>query len=157
MAKRITGILCFCTAVFWGISSMAEMPGTDPGELWHYITKTDPYTQWNYWDDHRGMLPGDAPHGSLHKVFVNEKAYSANRRPLPHGAIQVKENYNMDEKLMAITVMYKIKGYNPEAGDWFWVKFAPNGTAAPFGKPKGCIGCHDVMADNDFVMVHEFE
>ncbi len=91
------------------------------------------------------------------EVFVNDKAYGSVGIPLTYGAIQVKENYNKDKKLMAITVMYKVKGYNSTAGDWFWVKFTPDGTAKPYGKPKGCVSCHGAVADNDFVMVHEIE
>jgi hypothetical protein len=36
---------------------------------------------------------------------------------LPAPAIVVKENYKSDKKLAAITVMYKVLGFNPEAGD----------------------------------------
>jgi len=28
---------------------------------------------------------------------------------------------------MPPTVMYKVEGYNPDAGDWFWVKYSPQG------------------------------
>ena len=90
-------------------------------------------------------------------MFVNNAAYNSTSAPLKYGAIQVKENYNKEEKLTAITVMYKIKGYNPEAGDWFYAKYTPGGMAKPYGKPKGCVSCHGAMADNDYVMVHDFE
>lgn len=153
--KKITGLVIFCLSVFMVTTSLAKMPGADPGELWEYITKTSPYTQWKFWDDHQGMLEGRAPHGPFHKVYVNDKAYSSSAAPLAYGAIEVKENYNKKKKLAAITVMYKVKGYNPKAGDWFWVKYSPEGRARPYGKVKGCIGCHG--ADNDFVTVHEFE
>ena len=53
--------------------------------------------------------------------------------------------------------MYKIKGYNPNDGDWFWVKYSPDGKADKAGKPKGCIGCHGTRANNDFILVHEFK
>jgi hypothetical protein len=35
----------------------------------------------------------------------------------------------MAGELKAITVMYKIKDYNPADGDWFWVKYSPDGKA----------------------------
>jgi biotin synthase len=35
------------------------------------------------------------------------------------GANAVLENYGKDKELKAITVMYKVAGYNPDAGDWF--------------------------------------
>lgn len=65
--------------------------------------------------------------------------------------------YSTSRELKAITVMYKVPGYNPKDGDWFWVKYTPEGTAGPFGKPKGCIGCHGTRANNDFILVHEFK
>ena len=73
----------------------------------------------------------------------------------------IKENYSPQKKLMAITLMYKQKGYNAEAGDWYWVKFmpdgkvaqmeAPNGKMMPVaGKAKGCIECHSGADGDDY-------
>ena len=121
--KKVTGMAIFFIAIFIGTSAMAKMPGADTAELWDYITKTSPYTQWKFWDDHQGMIEGRAPHGPLHKVYVNDKAYNSSSVPLEYGAMEVKENYNKAKELNAITVMYKVKGYNPADGDWFWVKW----------------------------------
>ena len=139
------------------MSGMKKMPGADPNELWEYITKTSDYTKWDFWPDHKGMLPGRQPHGSQHKVYVNDTALNSSKVPLEYGSIQVKENYNKASELKAITVMYKVKGYNSEDGDWFWAKFTPSGQAKPFGKPNGCIGCHGARANNDFVIVHDIK
>ena len=155
--RKITGFIILCM-VFLSVSvAKAEMPGPDPAALWKYITQTSPYTQWKFWKDHRGMLKGRQPHGSFHKVYVNDRAFTSSSVPLQYGSIEVKENYNRAKKLMAITVMYKVKGYNPENGDWFWVKYSPDGMAKPYGKPRGCLGCHGAKADNDFVIVHDFK
>ena len=71
---------------------------------------------------------------------------------MPEGAIIVKENYGKDQKtLMAITPMYRVKGYNPEGGDWFWGKYGPDGKIMASGKPKGCIQCHAAKKDNDWL------
>jgi len=155
--KKITGFVIFCLVIFMVTTAIAQMPGAKPKELWKHITKASPYTQWKFWDDHKGMLEGNEPHGSFHKVYVNDKAYGSSKAPLEYGAIQVKENYSKKKKLMAITVMYKVKGYNPKAGDWFWVKYSPKGKAKPYGKPKGCVNCHNAKAENDFIFVHNFE
>ena len=157
MVKKITGFIILCLSVLLVTSAMAEMPGADPKELWEHITKTSPYTQWKFWDDHRGMLEGNEPHGSFNKVYVNDKTYDSSSAPFKDGAIVVKENYSKKKKLMAITVMYKVHGYNPKAGDWFWARYTPKGKAKPYGKPKGCLGCHSGAADNDFIFLHEFE
>lgn len=63
-------------------------------------------------------------------TYVNGRAYRAIEKKsemLPVGSIVMKENYSPDKKLMAHTVMYKVKGYIPQGGDWFWAKYAPDG------------------------------
>lgn len=138
-------------------AAMAEMPGADPDALWKYITKDNPYTKWGFWPDHQGMQPGRAPHGALHKVYVNDRALKSTRPPVQYGAIAVKENYDKNKVLKAVTVMYKLQGYNPGDGDWYWAKYSPKGKADKHGKPAGCIGCHGTRANNDFILVHEFK
>ena len=74
---------------------------------------------------------------------------------MPNGAIIVKENYMPDGQLAAITTMYKVDGFNPEANDWHWVKFLPDGSVDMDGMAQGkvpmCIGCHSGRADNDYI------
>ena len=151
-----TGVLVTMACFLSGALASGEMPGSDPVSLWNYITKVSPYKQWSFWPDHQGMQPGRAPHGRLHKVYVNDRALNSVKPPVQYGSIEVKENYNKKRELKAITVMYKVNGYNPKDGDWFWVKYTPEGKAKPFGKPGGCIGCHGTRASNDFILVHEF-
>lgn len=47
--------------------------------------------------------------------------------------------------------MYKIAGYNPDGGDWYWAKYKADGTVEAAGQPKGCINCHRVQQDNDWL------
>lgn len=79
------------------------------------------------------MQPGRAPHGPLHKVYVNDRALNSVRPPVQYGSIAVKENYDKAKELKAITVMYKVNGYNPKDGDWFWAKYTLDGKAGRFG------------------------
>jgi hypothetical protein len=157
MKKTLFGIIMVSLCAILVAIAFAKMPDPDPDSLWNYITKESPYTKWSFWPDHYGMQPGRAPHGPLHKVYVNDRALNSPRPPVQYGSIEVKENYGKDKKLKAITVMYKVAGYNPEAGDWFWVKYSPAGKADKFGKPQGCVGCHGTRAKNDFILVHEFK
>ena len=150
------GFLIVVASFLSGSLTHAGMPGPNPADLWHYITKVSPYKEWSFWPDHQGIQPGRAPHGPLHRVYVNDRALNSPRPPVQYGAIQVKESYNKAEKLMAITVMYKVPEYNPKDGDWFWVKYTPKGKAKPFGKPAGCVGCHGTRVKNDFILVHDF-
>ena len=157
MKKIIIGMAVFIVFAISGASVYAEMPGPDPGALWNYITVESPYQNWSFWPDHQGMQPGQAPHGPFHKVFVNDLALNSSKAPVQHGSIEVKENYSKAGELVAITVMYKISGFNPDDGDWFWVKYSPDGKADVAGKIAGCIGCHGTRASNDFILVHEFK
>lgn len=157
MKKVVMSIIALFVVTVLSALAFAKMPSAAPNALWEHITKESPYTQWSFWPDHQGMQPGRAPHGPLHKVYVNERALNSSRPPVQYGSIAVKENYGKDKELKAITVMYKINGYNPDAGDWFWVKYSPDGKADKFGKPAGCVGCHGTRAKNDFILVHEFD
>jgi hypothetical protein len=156
-SATIAGVVAIVACFLAGPLAFADMPVPDAAALWHYMTETAPYKEWGFWPDHQGMQPGRAPHGPLHQVFVNDRALNSPEPPVQYGAIQVKESYNKAKELKAITVMYKVNGYNPENGDWFWAKYTPDGKVTSSGKPKGCIRCHRVRAKNDFITVHEFK
>ena len=155
--KKYFTIATLVAFLMLAAAGRAEMPGPDPDALWQYITRESPYIQWQFWPDHQGLQPGKAPHGPLHKVFVNDRALKSKRLPLQDGAIEVKENYSPDKALLNVTVMYKVKGYNPDGGDWFWARFSPQGKADRFGKPAACIGCHGIRDYNDYLLVHVFK
>ena len=71
---------------------------------------------------------------------------------MPNGAIVVKENYGEDkETLMAVTPMYKVQGYNPDAGDWFWAKYGPDGKVETAGKVESCIDCHNAGKAGNYI------
>lgn len=150
MKAVILGVMVALLCI--GGTAVADDHFPDPNELWKTITEKDPYRDWGFFPDHQGMLGGSAPHGQFNAVYVNDIAAKAGH-PKGPGAIIVKENYNADKKLVAYTVMYKVKGYNPEAGDWFWAKYDPDGTTLMAGKPKGCIACHTAAQTTDYIMV----
>jgi hypothetical protein len=136
------------------LGAAGKLPPTDGAKFWTYITETEPYLGWGYWPGHYGIYPGKSPHGAFLKIYANGIALKAARegKPMPHGAIIVKENYGKDKKsLMAVTPMYKVRGYNPEGGDWFWGKYGPDGKIMASGKPKGCINCHGVQKAKDWI------
>lgn len=158
MRKILTIMLALSALFLYSYAkSDSEMPAADAQALWNYITEVSPYQEWGFWEDHKDMQPGNAPHGPFHKVFVNEVLQKATGVPAPYGSIQVKESYNQAKGKVALTVMYKVKGYNPEAGDWYWVRYSLEGKAGPEGKVQGCIGCHAVKADNDYILVHNLK
>ena len=130
------------------------MPETDGKACWMYMTEVSPYEGWGLWPGHKGMEEGKSPHGAYVKVTANPVALKAARKgmkEMPEGSIIMKENYDKDKNLVALTPMYKVKGYNPEGGDWFWMKYKPDGTVDAAGKLKGCIDCHAKVKKNDWI------
>ena len=131
------------------------MPGSDAGQLYDYITKSDPYTSWELWPGKGKLYKGTEPHGALLTTYVNQPAYfSAKDKSgkMKDGSIIVKENYTPDKNLAALTVIYKIKGYNPSAGNGFWAKYDPEGKVLASGKVESCIACHGKNKKNDYIM-----
>lgn len=127
------------------VLAKGHLPEPQAEAFWTYISETNSYTQWDMWPGKEGIYEGHSPHGAFLKLYINDIALNAlkENKPMPDGAIIVKENYGKDkETLMAITPMYKKKGYNPDADDWFWAKYGPQGKVMNAGKIKGCIDCH---------------
>jgi hypothetical protein len=138
--------------------SHGKMPATEGKALYEYITKTSPYQQWSLWPGKEKLYPGTEPHGALLTTYVNKPALKGIKEQegkLADGAIIVKENYMPDKMLAAVTVMYKKSGYNPQAGDYFWLKFTPDGKIEAEGKVEMCIGCHRAAQKGDFLFTND--
>ena len=130
------------------------LPAANGEAFWVYISETSPYSDWGTWPGHPGIYPGKSPHGSYLKLYANEIALKAAKegKSMPYGSILVKENYAKNKKtLMAVTPMYKVHGYNPDKGDWFWAKYGPAGKTIASGKVEGCITCHSVRKTQDWI------
>ncbi len=133
--------------------------------FWSYLGDAQ-YTNWAPAPGQTdGFQKGGSPHGAFVKMYLNRTAAGNPQKP-PFGSIIVKENYGPDKKkLMAVTVMYRAKGYNPKGGDWYWMKYMPNGSVAEMatpkgrmklsGKVKGCIECHSGSGDGDFAFYND--
>jgi hypothetical protein len=132
--------------------------------LWSWVKKHD-YRKWNGPDGSAPEFqPGESPHGALIKTYVSKLA-ARNLEELPNGSVVVKENYSPEKKLMAITVMQRSDGYDPEHGDWYYAKYMPDGKIAKTppemksmpiaGKVNMCIDCHTGAADNDFLYFND--
>jgi len=149
-------IVLISSIVVFGTWIFAEKSGPNATALWTYITNESPYTGWSFWDDQQGMQAGRGPYGTLHKIYVNDRLRNSHATPAPYGSICVKENYDGDKKLAAITVMCKVQGFNPENGDWLWVRYGPGGRPEKEGKIQECIECHRSQKHNDFIVAHDF-
>jgi hypothetical protein len=131
-----------------------DLPPAEANAVWNYITKVSPYRSWKQWPDYQGVHTSRSPHGKTNQVWVNRVALHSRKVPLDYGAMEVKEAYDAQGRLVSVAVMYKVKGYNPGAGDWFWALYTPEGKPKRAGKPRGCISCHGAAAGNDYVTVH---
>ncbi len=118
---------------------------------------------------HGHLYVGGPPHGKVREVT---------KGVVDGHLVIVKTNYrgkdvtvekvkaDPQKYLKAVTVMVKRPGYDPEDKDWFWIKYAPDGSVmsnpkgmklagrVAKGKPVGCISCHQSASGNDFVFSH---
>ena len=127
------------------------------------------YQNWGLYPGLSGFQPGRSPHGRYLKYYIDSTAAANPGRP-GNGSIIVKENYGEENSgsLMAITVMKKVRDYDPENADWFWVKFAPDGSVmknpqgmslagrVAKGMDTGCIACHSNAGGGDYLFINDF-
>ncbi len=128
--------------------------------LWNRIENESNWDSWGHWPGLDGLLPGQSPHGKFHEIYINaplREALPIPSRIAPDGSIIVKENFDADKKPTNVTVMAKVKGYDPEHGDWFWASFDPEGKVKAAGKLASCIACHEGMKSNDYVIIHALD
>lgn len=131
-----------------------DLPAANGQDVYQYITKANPYQNWPLYPGKDKFYKGAHPHGALLTTYVSKdalKAINSKAGLFPDGSFIVKENYMPDKKLGAVTVMYRVKGYNADAGDWFWAKYKADGSIEKEGKVAGCIGCHASVISNDWV------
>ncbi|MDW7726318.1 MAG: cytochrome P460 family protein [Candidatus Methanoperedens sp.] len=138
----------------------AEIPEADGRALYNYITEENDYKNWRMWPGKSALYPGTEPHGVFLTTYVTDNAFSAidgKMGSLPDGSIIIKENYNPDKELDSVTVMYKVKDFDPEHNDWFWLKYSSDGMIDAEGKVVGCIDCHGLGKDNDYLFTSDIK
>jgi hypothetical protein len=131
------------------------VPGADAAKLYKFMTLPKPYYErFKLWPGTGELHAGNDPHSPFLTTYVNDAALASikKKNEMPDGACIITEEYAADKKLKALTVMYKVKDYNPEAGDWFWVKYdSLNGYVLESGKLESCISCHGGKKDSDYL------
>jgi hypothetical protein len=131
----------------------------------HLASRNSGYRTWSTWPGKEGLREGQSPHGAYVRIFANSAATSEPDDP-PTGSFIVKENFGDEKKsLMAITVMYRSKGYDPKHNDWYWIKYLPDGTVDRMpeemgggvvaGRVKMCIECHQEAKEGDYVFAND--
>jgi hypothetical protein len=136
--------------------------------FWKHLHKQEnPYSKWGSLPGKGELREGESPHGEFVRHYAN-KAATDNPKGLPYGSILVTENYDADKKtLKDVTVMYRSKGADPQHGDWYWLKYQPDGSIARTpekegkkaiaGKVASCIECHSKAAGRDLVYSNDAE
>ena len=136
--------------------------------FWKYLHKPEsPYAKWEALPGKKELREGAAPHGAFLRTYANKTAIG-DPKALPYGSILVTENYDKDKTtLRDITVMYRTKGTDPQHGDWYWLKYLPDGSIARTpekegkkaiaGKVASCIECHSKAEGKDLVFSNDLE
>jgi hypothetical protein len=164
MINHVSKYWIFTT--LYAVSSLIIPYGTVLGEifgnkdkintqaLWRYITEENPYKDYPRWPGKEDFYESTMPPGNILKLYINDIALDTvvNKGGVfPDGALLIKENYTDDKELFLITIMYKVKGFNPAGHDWYWIKYKPDGEARLEGKVDPCINCHIGVAGNDYI------
>ena len=153
-AGLITSLSLFLLSAVCSAGAVTQLPVEKVEDLKNYITATSLYTNWKFWPGTGKFYKGSRPHGAYLTTYVNDIALQAllsGRDTFPQGSIIVKENYTDDKQLNAVTVMYRVNGYNPSGGDWYWLKYGADGKVLEEGKVLSCIGCHSAVRSKDWV------
>lgn len=136
--------------------------------FWKHLNKPEtPYRKWESLPGKKDLREGAAPHGEFVRTYANKTA-SGDPKSLPYGSILVAENYDKDKKtLRDVSVMYRSKGADPQHGDWYWLKYLPDGSIARTpekegkkaiaGKVASCIECHSKAEGKDLVYSNDPE
>ena len=144
--------------------SVTKTKETFDSKLWNYLVRSK-YRNWSPVPGQSdAAYEGQSPHGAYLKMYLNRRA-AGDTEALRSGSIIIKENFSASRSLAAVTVMYKTNGYNPKAGDWYWVKYNPDGSVASkstdagdvmlSGRVNGCINCHGDADGGDFVFFND--
>ena len=173
LAAALAAILVLTACLLARAQDDAAEPNVDAAfatVLWD--AWADVYTDWPFEAGvPEGYYVGAEPHGMVLRTFVNDIAAAdieASAGAFSEGAVLIKENHaptgvdltglapqtalpDFDGDLRAWTWMVKVPGYAPETGDWFWGRFAADGSLLAAGSPQGCVACHAQVQDNDWV------
>ena len=156
-----------CLGLVWLLGSLpgpllaGQGPPPDAQALWKAITAPPGFQKWGTWSALREQRRSRCAtaYGYYARVFANDIALKAKGSPLPPGSIVVREGMGMgtntyapNGQIHAYTVMYKVPGFNPKGGDWFWASYSGTGQVRDAGALSECIKCHQSAWQNDYLL-----
>lgn len=159
------GLLCGLVLAWQGGAASPVLAGQAPPPeaqaLWQHITQPPGFYKWGTWSSLRESRRSRCAtaYGYFARVFANDVALQAKGVPLPPGSIVVREGQGMgtntyapNGQIRAYTVMYKVRGFNPKGGDWFWASYSGTGQVRDSGALTECIKCHQTAWQNDYLL-----
>lgn len=156
LVKMTTGAL-FCLGVGVGCGGKEDSAAAGSAdeamaeELWGELQG---YETWGRFDNQSATPVLSDDHSGNYVVSFYDEALLgwALAGEAPDRGVSVKEVYSApdDTSPVALTVMKKVAGYDPEGGDWFWATYSMDGAVQSAGAVSSCSGCHSAAA-TDFV------
>ncbi len=130
--------------------------------FWRYLVKKDAaYNTWKALDHEPPKEEIENPHGNVSRTYANDVA-AKDAENLPFGSILVREDYDDKRKRQSISVLYRVKDYDKEHGNWYYLRFTETGaimkgkdTKPLAGKVASCIECHAKASGKDFVFSND--
>lgn len=127
-------------------------------KFWQYLTKSG--AAYDAWKQLEHELPNAAvenPHGTASRTYANDVA-AKDPKNLPFGSILVREDHDDQRQRQSISVLYRVKDYDKEHGDWYYLRFSEAGAVMKgsdnkpiAGKVASCIDCHAKAGGKDYV------
>ena len=150
-------------------------PFGDPESLAYAADVWEQMDGYQAWKLTTPVYEGASPHGKFLRMFSSYVTVNG----VAH-AIIVKENFggpgvsaqaatdDPSQWLKAVTIMLQREpGYDDDNDNWFWVKFAPDGSVmknpkgmhlagrVAKGMPAGCISCHLSAEGGDYLYFND--
>ena len=130
--------------------------------FWRYLVKKDAaYNTWKALDHEPPKEEVENPHGSVSRTYANEVA-AKDPENLPAGSILVREDYDDKRKRQSISVLYRVKDYDKEHANWYYLRFTETGAVMKgqdikplAGKVASCIACHAKADGKDYAFSND--
>ena len=150
---KMTSLALLCGGLLGACGGKADSGGASAEdevlaeELW---AELQGYESWGRFDNQSATPVLSDDHSGNYVVSFYDEALLgwALEGEAPDGGVAVKEVYSApdDTSPMALTVMQKVAGYDPEGGDWFWATYSMDGAVQSAGAVSACSGCHSAAA-----------
>ncbi len=139
-----------------------QTPDEFHSAFWSHIVK--PGAAYNTWKALAREKTDDGvenPHSTVSQTYANKVA-ADDPKNLPIGSVLVREDYDDKRKRLSISVMYRVKAYDKDHGNWYWIKYLENGAVARgkdnkpvAGKVASCSDCHAKATGKDFAFSND--